>query len=206
MSFSLRLKELREKAGMSQIMLAKSLNVGVGSVGMWESTTRIPPAKKLVMIADFFHVSTDYLLGRTDEPNTVNITYSPDAAQEGGDEVCMLQLLNLREEKGKTQQEIAGFLGVTQQAYSRYERGTCELGYEALIKLAKYFDVSVDYLLGNTSYYYPDAVHSSFHDLNENEFELLQLFRNLPAALQKNALDVVRTLSGVKTGDLQKKA
>lgn len=64
MNFSLRLKELREEIGFSQAQLARALNVGVGSVGMWESTDRIPPAKKLSKIADYFHVSTDYLLGR----------------------------------------------------------------------------------------------------------------------------------------------
>ena len=66
MNFSLRLKEIRERCGLSQAALAKELGVGVGSVGMWESTDRIPPAKKLVKIADYFHVTTDYLLGRQD--------------------------------------------------------------------------------------------------------------------------------------------
>ena len=67
MSFSLRLKEQRERIGLSQAALAKDLNVSTGSIGMWESTDRIPPAKKLIQIADYFHVSTDYLLGRKTE-------------------------------------------------------------------------------------------------------------------------------------------
>lgn len=65
MNFSLRLKELREEKGFSQAQLARVLSVGVGSVGMWESTDRIPPAKKLSRIADYFEVTTDYLLGRS---------------------------------------------------------------------------------------------------------------------------------------------
>ena len=64
MNFSLNLKNLREEKGLSQAQLAKQLHVGTGSVGMWESTDRIPPVKKLVKIADFFNVSLDVLLGR----------------------------------------------------------------------------------------------------------------------------------------------
>lgn len=64
MSFSLKLKELREKKGLSQAQLANELHVGVGSVGMWESTQRTPPAKRLQLIADYFGVTVDELLGR----------------------------------------------------------------------------------------------------------------------------------------------
>lgn len=66
MSFSLRIKELREERGLSQVKLARALNVGTGSVGMWESTNEIPPVKKLLVIADYFGVSLDYLVGRSD--------------------------------------------------------------------------------------------------------------------------------------------
>ena len=66
MTFSLRIKALREERGLSQARLASALSVGVGSVGMWESTQEVPPAKKLIRIADFFEVSIDYLIGRSD--------------------------------------------------------------------------------------------------------------------------------------------
>ncbi len=66
MSFSFRIKELREERGLSQAKLARELNVGTGSVGMWESTQEIPPVKKLLVIADYFGVSLDYLVGRSD--------------------------------------------------------------------------------------------------------------------------------------------
>lgn len=64
MKFSLKLKELRELKGLSQRELAKTLNIGVGSVGMWESTDRIPNAKQLNLLANFFGISIDELLGR----------------------------------------------------------------------------------------------------------------------------------------------
>ena len=64
MNFSLLLKELREKKHLSQKQLALELGVGIGSVGMWESSERVPPAKRLNLIANYFDVSVDYLLGR----------------------------------------------------------------------------------------------------------------------------------------------
>ncbi len=66
MNFALQLKMLREKKHISQKQLAIDLGVGIGTVGMWESTERMPPAKRLQSIANYFGVSVDYLLGRED--------------------------------------------------------------------------------------------------------------------------------------------
>ena len=74
MNFSLRIKELRERDGISQAKLANALQMSISSIGMWESTQEIPPAKKLIRIADYFNVSIDYLLGRTDEPGALLVS------------------------------------------------------------------------------------------------------------------------------------
>lgn len=55
----------------------------------------------------------------------------------------------LRTDKGVSQAIIAKYLGITNQAYSLYELDKREPDYESLLKIADYFDVSVDYLLGN---------------------------------------------------------
>lgn len=47
-----------------------------------------------------------------------------------------------------TQSQVAEFLLMTQQQYSRFENGIFELSYSDLIKICKLFDVSADYLLG----------------------------------------------------------
>ncbi len=112
------------------------------------------------------------------------------------------KLQELRDEKNLSQEILAKELGVTRQAYSRYERGERELGYNALIKLAKFFDVSIDYLLCNSTYYYPDNVKGS----SPAEESLLQYFRALNPELQGVALETVRVLAGAPAGDLQKKA
>ena len=63
MDFALKLKELREEKKLSQAQLAKELGVAVSSVGMWESTKRIPPAQRLQGIAEYFGVTVDELIG-----------------------------------------------------------------------------------------------------------------------------------------------
>lgn len=61
-----------------------------------------------------------------------------------------VRMRNLREDSDKTQQEITAILGTSQTMYARYERGANEMPIRHLIRLAKYYDVSTDYLLGLT--------------------------------------------------------
>lgn len=64
------LRELRTQKGLTQAELSKALQVSASSIGMYEQGRREPDNETLGRIANFFHVSTDYLLGRTDEPHT----------------------------------------------------------------------------------------------------------------------------------------
>ncbi len=57
---------------------------------------------------------------------------------------------NLREDSDKKQQEIADYLHIKQTTYSKYELGKINIPIEIFIKLAEYYEVSVDYLLGRT--------------------------------------------------------
>ena len=67
------------------------------------------------------------------------------------------RLRDLREDNGKKQREIAALLNCTQQAYSTYERGERDIPSKVLIKLADYYNTSVDYLLGRTNNPAPPA-------------------------------------------------
>ena len=61
-----------------------------------------------------------------------------------------IRIRNLREDNDLTQQEVAVILETSQTMYARYERGANEMPIRHLLKLAKYYDVSTDYLLGLT--------------------------------------------------------
>ena len=60
------------------------------------------------------------------------------------------RLKELRKSKGTTQKAIAENLGILEQAYQQYEYGKHKPNYEYVVKLAEYFNVSTDYLLGLT--------------------------------------------------------
>ena len=65
----------------------------------------------------------------------------------------MMQFKNLRavrEDRDIRQKDVAKFLNVSQNTYSQYETGIIALTAEVLIKLSKYYNVSIDYLLDQT--------------------------------------------------------
>ncbi len=64
------------------------------------------------------------------------------------EQAYVLRIRSLREDRDKTQEEIAQVLGTSQTMYSRYERGASELPIRHLIRLCQYYQVSADYILG----------------------------------------------------------
>ena len=64
-----RLKELRLKKRLSQTKLAMDLNMNQNSISRYENGEREADYKTLILLADYFEVSIDYLLGRTENPN-----------------------------------------------------------------------------------------------------------------------------------------
>ena len=64
----MRLKELRKEHKISQQKLADHLDVARSTVAMWEVGPNQPDSEMLLRIADYFDVTIDYLLGRTDDP------------------------------------------------------------------------------------------------------------------------------------------
>ncbi len=65
----MRLKEIREKHGISQLKLALELNMNQNTISRYETGERQAGYKELILLADYFDVSIDYLLERTDNPN-----------------------------------------------------------------------------------------------------------------------------------------
>ena len=64
----MRLKELREQRGISQLKLAMDLGMNQNSISRYETGAREADYQTLIRVADYFNVSIDYLLNRTDNP------------------------------------------------------------------------------------------------------------------------------------------
>jgi len=87
----------------------------------------------------------------------------------------MIMLRSLRKERKINQQKIAMDLQISQASISKYEVGSAEPDIRAIIKLAEYFNVSTDYLLGRSEIKIPLAMS----DLTDTEIEHLIVYRLL---------------------------
>ena len=61
------------------------------------------------------------------------------------------RLRDLREDADKTQRDIAEILGTSQSYYAQYEKGKRSIPFERIVELAKYYNVSIDYIAGFTN-------------------------------------------------------
>lgn len=106
-----------------------------------------------------------------------------------------IRLKALRTQQSKTQQEMADLLGITRQGYAKYENSLGEPDNSTLAKLADYFEVSTDYLLGRTdnpvltSKEKDDAAFHAF----ANDPELNVFYKELP----KSDEEAVRKLRNI---------
>lgn len=66
----MRLKEVRRSKRISQLKLAMDLNMNQNTISRYETGEREPGINELIKIADYFNISVDYLLERTDNPKT----------------------------------------------------------------------------------------------------------------------------------------
>jgi len=66
--FSTRIRKLRRDADISQTVLAEVIGVSTNQISQMEKGAKITSLPKLCLLCDYFNVSADYLLGRTDEP------------------------------------------------------------------------------------------------------------------------------------------
>ena len=101
----------------------------------------------------------------------------------------MNRIKELRKEHKITQEKLAAILGISRSAIAMYETEKCDLSNDILIACASIFDVSTDYLLGQSDI----KKAPSYEDagLSAEEAELLKLFRAAPEALQDAALRVL---------------
>lgn len=133
-----RIKELRTENGLTQQELAKILNVSSMSISFYENEQRKPDSEFIIACSRFFDVSTDYLLGKT---------YKRRIPREERFGAFSKRLKHVRELKGISQRQAAEDLNISPQNLSYYENGR-DAGYGLLVRMARYYDVTVEYLIG----------------------------------------------------------
>ena len=102
----------------------------------------------------------------------------------------MNTIKRLRQEKGLTQTQLADLMNIDQTTVSKWELEKAKPDTPILIRLAAYFDVSTDYLLGLSQLYYPDKIKTEIPE----EQELLKSFQMLPPDLRHRAVSYMKKL------------
>ena len=97
-----------------------------------------------------------------------------------------IKLKELRKLKGVSQKDVALFLNIGERAYQNYEYGNREPSIKTLVSLAKYFKVTLDYLLGDSDEKTEGNDSSAF---SKKEHDFFNRYKNLPDDYKKIMLD-----------------
>ena len=136
-----KLKEIREYEGKTQNEIAEYLNVDRSTYAGWECDKDIIPFPKLIMAANYFNVSLDYLIGKTEDIEIVKgkLTINKEKVASN--------LKSFRLKNNFTQKELAKSLKTSQSNIHKYETGKCLITTTYALELSKQYDYSLDTLL-----------------------------------------------------------
>lgn len=109
-------------------------------------------------------------------------------------ELFAKRLTLLRERKNITKKDLATVLNVSPACISQYEKNLSMPGHDILLRMAKYFDVSVDFLLANDSSSGFLDIRESFYG-NVSYYDLLVSCSQLPLKYRKTILTMIESLN-----------
>lgn len=136
-----RLRDLREDKDLLQKDIATLLNIDRSTYSDYETEIVDISTNALCKLAEYYKVSTDYLLYNTDERNTFNITLRSNKNR----------LKEIRLSKGLRQVDVSKLLNMSQNGLSQYETFVNDVPTNILIKLSNIYNTSIDYILCRTN-------------------------------------------------------
>ncbi|MDE7209207.1 MAG: helix-turn-helix domain-containing protein [Clostridia bacterium] len=144
--FVSNIKHLRKDFNISQPQLAKETGLANSEISYWENGKRTPNAKAVIILSRYFQVTTDYLLKESEDNTPIYRTdyYDTDMA------VLSKRLKDLRIKNKLSQGALAKNVNLTQPAINHWELGKRTPNANAVVALSRYFDVTTDYLLGES--------------------------------------------------------
>lgn len=145
LEYGKRIKELREMENVTQKQLAEAIGVSRSFINQYEQQYDIIPIKRLNQVANFFHVSLDYLFGLTNAKNYL------DSKQEIDFDLSSSRLKSWRKENKFTQEKLADKLNCSASVIVHHENRRNIIATPFLYELCKKYHVSADYLLGKTN-------------------------------------------------------
>ncbi len=143
--YKIKLKEIRINNNLLQKDLAKVLNISEISYTHYESEYYLIPTKYLIILADYFKVSIDYIFEFVKQ-NNYSLNLNVDLKMAGK------RLKEFRKEHKLTQEKLALLLNTNRSVIANYERGRNLISTPFLYTICDKYKVSADYLLGRIGY------------------------------------------------------
>ena len=137
-----RIKELAFECSVKMTELATALGVKPSTLYRYVNGERTPSFQNFIKLLEYFNCSADFLLGLTDYP-PLNTTYLPAPA-------FSTRFRYLLDTHAVTQYALHKKTGFSYDNFSKWLNGVTSPYADNLIKLAKAFDCTVDYLIGRT--------------------------------------------------------
>ena len=135
------LQELMVQRNITPENIHQAANLSLNVIYAWQRKAAMPNLISLVTLADYFNCSVDYLCGCVEQPSFVK-SDTPSSFPE--------RFRLLLTEKGITRRRLSAQTKISMCGIQRYLTGTGRPLLDNLIKLAVFFDYSIDYLLGRT--------------------------------------------------------
>ncbi len=144
MNYSELMKDIRFLNDKTQKDVANILGIARSTYNVFEQQYSIIPLKYLINFCDYFNVNVDYVLGLTETIKYPNLKKGYNIKNIG------FRLRKIRRENNMTQKELAVKLHITNACLSSYEKGKNLVSTATIYTFAKYFNVSIDYLLNRS--------------------------------------------------------
>lgn len=117
--------------------------------------------------------------------------------------VRLRRIKQLRENRGLIQEILAAELGITQQMLSKYERDILCIKVDVLMKIAEYFNVTTDYLLGISEVKRDLQGQMKMNKTLDTYYDLIEIYKDLDEYDQKMVWSIMQTVK--KTCEKRKK-
>lgn len=137
-----RVKELRIENNLIQLNIANILNIDHTTYSQYETRKVLIPIATLNILADFYKVSLDYLVGLSDKRGYTN------SKKEINKDITKVRLLEIRKENKLYQETLANMLGMVKSVICDCEKGRKILALEPAFILCKKYGLSMDWLYG----------------------------------------------------------
>ncbi len=133
------LKDLMQEENLNAYNLAKNIGVAPSSITCYLNGEYSPTLKSIIRIADYFKCTTDYLLGLESYNSSEKFSLCPPIGN---------RLKELVNKKGYSGSRFCKESGIPEGTYFAWTAGRVEPNIESIVKISKFLNCSVDYVLG----------------------------------------------------------